>query len=162
MYRKSALQLHDAFIKGELTASEITSYFLQRIQTLDSDTESFLNIFSDRAMAKAEELDVKRSTGAPVGKLAGIPIAIKDNIQIKGETTTCGSKFLSNYVAPFDATAVRLIEEQDGLIIGKTNMDEFAMGSSTEHSAYQTRLQEQVKFLEDNFFSARGLLENIE
>ena len=138
MYRKSALQLHDAFIKGELTASEITSYYLQRIQTLDSDLESFLNVFSDRAMAKAEELDVKRATGAPVGKLAGIPIAIKDNIQIKGEVTTCGSKFLSNYVAPFDATAVRLIEEQDGLVIGKTNMDEFAMGSSTEHSAYQT------------------------
>ncbi len=138
MYRKSALELHDAFIKGELTASEITSYYFQRIQTLDSDLESFLNVFLDRAMAKAKELDVKRATGAPVGKLAGVPIAIKDNIQIKKEITTCGSKFLSNYVAPFDATAVRLIEEQDGLVIGKTNMDEFAMGSSTEHSAYQT------------------------
>ncbi|MCB1110002.1 MAG: Asp-tRNA(Asn)/Glu-tRNA(Gln) amidotransferase subunit GatA [Chlamydiia bacterium] len=137
MYRKSATQLHDAFIKGELTASEITAYFLQRIQTLDSDLQSFLNVFADRAMAKAEALDAKRASGAPVGKLAGIPIAIKDNIQIQGETTTCASKFLSNYVAPFDATAIHLIEEQDGILIGKTNLDEFAMGSSTENSAYQ-------------------------
>lgn len=137
MYRKSAMQLHEAFIKGELTASEITAYFLQRIQTLDSDLQSFLNVFADRAMAKAEELDVKKASGAPIGKLAGIPVAIKDNIQVKGETTTCGSKFLSNYTAPFHATATHLIEEQDGIIIGKTNLDEFAMGSSTEHSAYQ-------------------------
>ena len=137
MYRKSATQLHDAFIKGELTASEITAYFLQRIQTLDSDLQSFLNIFADRAMAKAEALDAKRASGTAVGKLAGVPIAIKDNIQIQGETTTCGSKFLSNYVAPFDATVIRLIEKQDGILIGKTNLDEFAMGSSTEHSAYQ-------------------------
>ena len=138
MYRKSAIELHQAFLNGELTASEITSYFLQRIQTLDSDLQSFLNVFSDKAMAKAEELDLKRASGTPVGKLAGIPIAIKDNIQIKGEITTCGSKFLSNYTAPFNATVIQLIEKQGGIIIGKTNLDEFAMGSSTEHSAFQT------------------------
>ncbi len=137
MYRKSALELHRAFIEGELTASEITTYFLQRIQVFDSDLQSFLNVFSDRAMEKAGRLDAKRAAGEPLGKLAGVPIAIKDNIQVKGETTTCASKFLSNYQAPFDATAVRLIEEQDGILIGKTNMDEFAMGSSTENSAYQ-------------------------
>ena len=137
MYRKSAFQLHDAFLKGELTASEITSYFLSRIQTLDSDLQAFLNIFSDRVMEKAEKLDAKRASGSRIGRLAGIPIAIKDNMQVKGEVTTCGSKFLSNYVAPFDATVTRLIEDEDGLIIGKTNLDEFAMGSSTEYSAYQ-------------------------
>ena len=138
MYRKSALELHNAFVNGELTASEIASYFLQRIQTLDGDIQSFLNVLSDKVMAKAAQLDLKRASGLPLGKLAGVPLAIKDSIQIKGETTTCGSKFLSNYTAPFDATAIRLIEENDGLIIGKTNLDEFAMGSSTENSAYQT------------------------
>lgn len=137
MYRKSALELHRAFTEGELTASAITAYFLQRIQLLDGELQSFLNVFADRAMEKAEKLDTKRAAGEPVGKLAGVPIAIKDNIQIKGEITSCASKFLSNYSAPFDATVTRLIEEQDGILIGKTNMDEFAMGSSTEHSAYQ-------------------------
>ncbi|MEM8728015.1 MAG: amidase family protein, partial [Chlamydiota bacterium] len=137
MYKKSAYQLRQAFIEGQSTASEIVANFLQRIQSLDGDTQAFLNVFSDRVLEKAEQLDSKRAAGAPLGKLAGIPVAIKDNIQIKGEVTTCGSKFLSNYTSPFDATATRLIEEQDGLIIGKTNLDEFAMGSSTEHSAYQ-------------------------
>ena len=137
MYRLSAYQLHQGFLRGELTASEITAYFLQRIQRLDSDLQSFLNVFSDRAMEKAERIDAKRASGTPLGKLAGIPIAIKDNIQIKGEVTTCGSKFLSNYVAPFDASVIRFIEEQDGILLGKTNLDEFAMGSSTENSAYQ-------------------------
>ncbi|MGE0198040.1 MAG: Asp-tRNA(Asn)/Glu-tRNA(Gln) amidotransferase subunit GatA [Simkaniaceae bacterium] len=137
MYRKSAVALHESFVKGEHTASEIAAYFLQRIQILDGDLNAFLNVLSDRVMTKAEELDVKRAQGKPLGKLAGVPIAIKDNIHIKGETTTCASKFLSNYTAPFDATATRLIEAADGLILGKTNLDEFAMGSSTENSAYQ-------------------------
>lgn len=137
MYKKSAHELHQAFIEGRLTASEIAAGFLQRIQLLDGDIQAFLNVFSDRVMEKAEKLDSKRAAGKSLGKLAGIPIAIKDNIQIKGETTTCASKFLSNYTSPFDATATRLIEEEDGLIIGKTNLDEFAMGSSTEYSAYQ-------------------------
>jgi aspartyl-tRNA(Asn)/glutamyl-tRNA(Gln) amidotransferase subunit A len=137
MYKKTASQLHQAFLEGNLTASEIASGFLQRIQFLDEEVKAFLNVFADRVMEKAEKLDGKRAAGQPLGKLAGIPIAIKDNIQVRGEITTCASKFLSNYVAPFDATAIRLIEEEDGLIIGKTNLDEFAMGSSTEHSAYQ-------------------------
>lgn len=137
MYRKSAAAIHDAFIKGEYTASQIASYFLQRIQLLDSDLGSFLNVLSDRVMTRAEQLDEKKAAGKPMGKLAGVPIAVKDNIHIQGEITTCASKFLSNYTAPFQATATRLIEEEDGLLIGKTNMDEFAMGSSTENSAYQ-------------------------
>lgn len=137
MYKKSAVELHQAFIDGKLTASEIVAGFLQRIQSLDEEVKAFLNVFADRVMEKAERLDAKRATGKTVGKLAGIPIAIKDNIQVQDETTTCASKFLSNYTAPFNATVTRLIEEQDGLIIGKTNLDEFAMGSSTEHSAYQ-------------------------
>lgn len=137
MYRKTALAIRDGFIKGELTASQIASYFLERVQVLDQDLGAFLNVTADRIMKKAEELDIKRAEGKPLGKLAGIPIAIKDNIHIKGETTTCASRFLSNYVAPFNATVTKFIENEDGLILGKTNLDEFAMGSSTENSAFQ-------------------------
>ncbi len=137
MYQKTASALRDDFITGKSTASQIASYFLQRIQAFDRDLDAFLNVVADRVMEKAEELDVRRAEGKPMGKLAGIPIAIKDNIHIEGEITTCGSRFLSNYRAPFDATVVKLIEAEDGLIIGKTNLDEFAMGSSTENSAFQ-------------------------
>ena len=138
LYRLSAQDLHKAFLKGEHTASEIAAYFLARVQHLDEDIGAFLTVLSDRVMEKAAELDKKRGQNKPLGKLAGVPIAIKDNIHINGEMTTCASRFLSNYRAPFSATVVDLIEKEDGLILGKTNLDEFAMGSSTEHSALQT------------------------
>jgi aspartyl-tRNA(Asn)/glutamyl-tRNA(Gln) amidotransferase subunit A len=137
MYRKTAYELNEGFVKGEYTASQIASYYLNRIQILDQDTNAFLNVTAERVMQKAEELDIKRAEGKPLGRLAGVPIALKDNIHIKGESTTCASRFLSNYQAPFDATVTKLIEEEDGLILGKTNLDEFAMGSSTENSAFQ-------------------------
>jgi len=137
MYRKTASELKRHFLAGEYTASQVAAYFLNRIQLLDQDTQAFLNVFSERIMEKAEELDIRKAKGEKLGKLAGIPIAIKDNIHVKGETTTCASRFLSNYVAPFDATVTRLIEKEDGLILGKTNLDEFAMGSSSEKSAFQ-------------------------
>ncbi|MEM7175281.1 MAG: Asp-tRNA(Asn)/Glu-tRNA(Gln) amidotransferase subunit GatA [Chlamydiota bacterium] len=137
LYRRSAQALKTSFLNQETTASQIAAYFIKRIQHLDGDVGAFLNVLADRVMTKAAELDLKRSRGEKVGKLAGIPIAIKDNLHIKGEITTCASKFLANYQAPFSATVVDLIEKEDGLIIGKTNLDEFAMGSSTEHSAFQ-------------------------
>ncbi|MCB1108306.1 MAG: Asp-tRNA(Asn)/Glu-tRNA(Gln) amidotransferase subunit GatA, partial [Chlamydiia bacterium] len=86
-------------------------------------------------LQQAAELDEKKAAGKPLGKLAGVPIAIKDNIHIRDEITSCASKFLDNYKAPFDATVTKLIKEADGLIIGKTNLDEFAMGSATDNSA---------------------------
>ena len=137
MYNRSAYAIREGFCKSELTALEITEYFLSRVQLFDPQIKSFLKVLSERMMQKAVNLDVKKQKGKPLGLLAGVPIAIKDNIHIKGEITTCGSKFLSNYIAPFDATVTHLLESEDALIIGKTNLDEFAMGSSTEHSAYQ-------------------------
>lgn len=137
MHTLSAIALRDKFLKGELSAVEITQTFLNRIEKLDGQIGAFLSVFPERALTKAKELDEKLRKGEKLGKLAGIPIAIKDNIHVKGEITTCASKFLVNYRAPFDATVTRLVEDEDAIIIGKTNQDEFAMGSSTENSALQ-------------------------
>ncbi len=136
MHEIPAHVLTARFKKGELSAKEIVEASLKRMALHDPKIGAFLSVLTERALKKAEEIDKKRDQGKSLGKLAGVPIALKDNIHVKGELTTCGSKFLSNYKAPFDATVTRLLEEEDAIIIGKTNMDEFAMGSSTENSAY--------------------------
>lgn len=137
MHTLSAIELHEKFLRGELSAGKIIQAFLDRIEKYDGQVGAFLTVFKERALSHAAALDAKRSAGKKIGKLAGIPIAIKDNIHVKGELSTCGSKFLTNYRAPFDSTVVRLLEAEDAIIIGKTNLDEFAMGSSTENSALQ-------------------------
>ena len=136
LHRLSAIELRDAFLKGEVKAIEIAEHFLKRIQQHNKPLGAFLSILETRALFKAEALDKKRAQNKPLGKMAGIPVAIKDNMHIAGEITTCASHFLSNYKAPFDSTASRLFEEEDAILIGKTNLDEFAMGSSNENSAY--------------------------
>ena len=133
----TAVEIRDQFLNGKLTAEQITKHFLERIKKYDGEIGAFLKVLDERALKKAKELDEKKKKGEKLGKLAGIPIAIKDNMHIKGELSTCASKFLANYVAPFDSTVVKLLEAEDAIIIGKTNMDEFAMGSSTENSAMQ-------------------------
>jgi aspartyl-tRNA(Asn)/glutamyl-tRNA(Gln) amidotransferase subunit A len=136
MYRLSAIALRDQFLKGEISASNIAESILQRIAANDPKIGAFLHFEGERLRQRAQRLDEKRKSGKALGKMAGIPVGIKDNIHIKGEITTCGSLFLKNYRAPFDATVVRLLEEEDALLVGKMNLDEFAMGSSTENSAY--------------------------
>jgi len=132
----SAIELRDAFLKGEASAVQIAEHFILRIEKHNKEIGAFLSVLGPRALLKAEALDKKRAHNKPLGKMAAIPVAIKDNMHIQGEITTCGSKFLKNYKAPFEATAVRLLEEEDALLIGKTNLDEFAMGSTNENSAY--------------------------
>ncbi len=132
----SAKNITDLFKKGELSAKRIVEETLARIERYDPKIQAFLAVLKERSLKKAEELDRKRAAGKPLGKLAGVPIALKDNMHVKGELTTCGSRFLTNYRAVFDATVTRLLEEEDAIIIGKTNLDEFAMGSSTENSAF--------------------------
>jgi aspartyl-tRNA(Asn)/glutamyl-tRNA(Gln) amidotransferase subunit A len=137
MHNLTAIEIRDKFLNGEISAVAITEHFLNRISQHDKEIGAFLAVYNERALKKAKELDNKLKNGENLGKLAAIPIAIKDNIHVKGEITTCASKFLTNYKAPFASTAVELLEDEDAIIIGKTNLDEFAMGSSTENSALQ-------------------------
>lgn len=137
MHHLSAQQIKALFLKGEVSAEQIIKTFLARIDTYDKDIGAFLSVFHQSSLAKARQLDAKKARGESLGRLAGIPIAIKDNIHVQGEISTCGSKFLVNYRAPFNSTVVSLLEKEDAIIIGKTNCDEFAMGSSTENSALQ-------------------------
>lgn len=136
LHHLSAIELRDAFYRGEVSAIQIAEHFLARIEAHSEKLGAFLSVFGPKVLVKAEALDKKRAHNQPVGKLAAIPIAIKDNMHIAHEITTCGSKFLANYKAPFSATAVRHLEEEDALLIGKTNLDEFGMGSSNENSAF--------------------------
>ncbi len=134
-HRFSAHKIRELFFKGEISAEKLIETMLKRIDQHEEKVGAFLNLTTKRVKEKARELDKKRQEGKSLGKLAGVPIAIKDNIHIQGEITSCASKFLSNYKAPFSATVVDLLEKEDALLIGKTNLDEFAMGSSTENSA---------------------------
>jgi len=133
----SACTLHHRFVSGAISAKEIVQNLLHHIKQYDSKIGAYLLVLESDLYAQADYLDEKRQRGGRLGILAGVPFAIKDNMHVKGHITTCGSKFLTNFVAPFDATVVRRIKEEDGFVVGKTNLDEFAMGSSCENSALQ-------------------------
>lgn len=135
MHKETARSLHQLFTDKKISAEEIVRSYLQRIEKFDGQVGAFLSVFPEEALAKARDLDQKKAQGQEVGRLAGVVIGIKDNIHVKGQITTCGSQFLVNYRAVFDATVTRLLEQEGAIIIGKTNLDEFAMGSSTENSA---------------------------
>lgn len=129
--------LHKKLINHEITSTELTEEYFRRIEEKDSQIGAFLTLSRDLAMEQARLVDKKIEKGKKVDLLAGIPGAIKDNICVSDVRATAGSKILDNYIAPYDATVVEKIKENGGVILGKTNMDEFAMGSSTENSAYQ-------------------------
>ena len=135
---KTAAELIQIQAKGEANAETITKAFLEAIKAKDPRVKSFLLVNEEAALATARSIDSRRSKGEKLGTLAGVPIAVKDNICTKGITTTCGSKILEHFVPPYDAHVTEKLYQADAVILGKTNLDEFAMGSSTENSAYQT------------------------
>ena len=124
----------------ELTSEEVVKSYIEEIEKTESIVNAFLTLTCNKALAKAKEIDEKIKNGEALGKLAGIPIAIKDNICTEGLKTTCASKMLEDFVPPYDATVVKKLLAEDAIIIGKTNMDEFAMGSSTENSTFKKTL----------------------
>ena len=124
----------------EITARELVQATLDRIDAVDGQINAFISIDAEDALTHADEIDRRRAASEPLGPLAGIPIALKDVLCVRGGRTTCGSKILEHYIAPYDATAVAQLRAADAIIIGKTNMDEFAMGSSCENSYFGSTL----------------------
>ncbi|WP_062132424.1 Asp-tRNA(Asn)/Glu-tRNA(Gln) amidotransferase subunit GatA [Demequina aestuarii] len=134
--RLSAAQMAAAMKAGEVTSVELTQAHLDRIGAVDGDVHAFLHLNTEGALATAREVDEARAAGEDLPPLAGVPIAIKDILVTRGMPTTAGSRILEGWEPPYDATVTRKIREARMPILGKTNMDEFAMGSSTEHSGF--------------------------
>lgn len=132
-----AAQLLDRLNRQELSAVEATEAFLDRINKIDDEIGAFLLIDAEAALEQAKAVDRKREAGEALGPLAGLPVGIKDAICTKGQATTCGSRMLENFVPPYDAHVIEKLRSADAVLLGKLNMDEFAMGSSSENSAFK-------------------------
>ena len=136
LFEQPAHVLHDMLVNKEITSLELTQAVLARIDEVEGDVQAYLTITREEALAQAKTVDEKIAKGEEIAFLEGIPGAIKDNICTKGIKTTCASKILQKFVPPYDATVMQKLDAQNPVVLGKTNLDEFAMGGSTENSAY--------------------------
>src|SRR2546423_13330716 len=132
----TATELGNAVAAGDVSAVDVTRAHLDRIVEVDDRVRAFLHVDDEGALAAARDVDRRRVAGERLGPLAGVPLAIKDVFVTRGLPTTCGSRILEGWRPPYDATVVRRLRDAGVVVMGKTNMDEFAMGSSTENSAY--------------------------
>jgi len=135
-YKLTATEVTEKIRHQELTAEEYVMSMLGRAHKLDTKIHAFVTFAEEEAIQKAREIDKKVQKGEKLGRLAGVTIAIKDNICVRGDRTTCSSRMLENFVPPYDATVIEKLRREDAVIIGKTNMDEFAMGTTTETSYF--------------------------
>lgn len=137
IYEMTAKELHQSFLAGEYSAVEIVEAFFQRIDSVESKINSFVSLRKERVLEEARKLDEKKASGKSLGSLAGVVVAIKDNMLFQGEKSTASSKILENYEGIYDATVVAKLKAADALIVGSTNMDEFAMGGTTKTSYHK-------------------------
>jgi len=137
LYEYTVSELAEKLEKGEITSEEIVKSYFSRIKEKDEKVKAYVTTLENDAIEKARKIDEDRKSGKKLPKYAGIPIAIKDNMCIAGIKTTCSSKMLENFVAPYNATVIEKLNNEDLVYLGKLNMDEFAMGSSTEHSYFK-------------------------
>ena len=138
LHQRSATELHADLAAGTLTSREVVVAFLDQIERYDNKVGAFLHVDREGALQQAEAIDRRRASGKQIGSLEGLPVAVKDVFCTKGQLTTCGSRMLENFVSPYDAGVIEFLRDADAVLLGKTNMDEFAMGASTENSALGT------------------------
>ena len=138
LLRTTAAELAGRIASGDLSAREVTQAHLDQIGAVDGEIKAFLHVDTERALAAADAVDTRRVAGEPLGPLAGVPLAMKDIFTMKGAPTTCGSRILEGWVPPYNSTITDKLLDAGVVVLGKTNMDEFAMGSSTENSGFFT------------------------
>lgn len=136
LIHSNAAELLNGLRAGEFTSVEVTQAYLKQIEKYDGSVRAFLRVDPEDALSRAEQIDRRRAAGEPLGRLGGLPVAVKDVICTKGQPTTCASRMLENFVPPYDATVVYRLKQADAVVLGKTNMDEFAMGGTTENSFF--------------------------
>lgn len=137
LYSLTAHEAAELLNKGEVSSVDLTKAAIERIDAVEDKVNGYITVIRDEALKSAEEVDKKRAAGETMGALAGIPMAIKDNICTEGILTTCASRMLYNFISPYDATVIKKLKAENAVFLGKANMDEFAMGSTTEHSYFK-------------------------